>query len=85
MQKGHIAGVTAEDIAAAFEGPAVVVNKVFLTTSDSGARLTFVETTPMGKAIFRSAVFMTHSELMSLRGLIDSMRLHVEPAQGAVQ
>ncbi|MFA5955643.1 hypothetical protein [Hyphomicrobium sp.] len=65
--------VTPQEMDASFVHPAPICNRVLLTMSSLGGRLSFLELSPNGEAHFRSAVFMTLDGLLSLQELIRTM------------
>jgi hypothetical protein len=66
---------TREEMLAAFSGPAVFANKVYLSLVGPNARLAFTELTqPDLKPVFRSAVLMTINDLFALQDAIENLR-----------
>ena len=65
--------VSQQELDVAFGHPAPMSNRVLLTLSGSGGRLSFLELAPNGTPHFRGAVFLNYGELVGLRTLIGSM------------
>ncbi len=68
----QVTGISEQELREIVEGPAVYVNKVYVTAQGAVARLTFAEAGPQG-VHFRSAVLMTIGDLISLRDVISSV------------
>lgn len=70
--------VTDEDMEAIYSGPAVFVNKTFLTGLGVNTRLTFVEV-GAGRARFRAAVSMANEHLIELHQLLSrTLAIHLK-------
>lgn len=63
--------VSEEDLRAAFSGPAVRSNKIFLSMTEGGVRLAFMEQHgDVVLPVFRAAVLLSFQDALSLRDLI---------------
>ena len=73
------ASVPDEELRGAFSGAAVRSNKIYLSITDSGVRIAFME--QHGNAvppIFRSAVILSFADAFSLRDLIARQLAQIE-------
>lgn len=65
------------DLAAAFEGPAISVNRIIVNLSGNGVRLSFCEQeTPEGQIHHRAAVLLSFPDALEAGRLLVSM---IEP------
>lgn len=69
-----VAPVAAAEIEKAFQTPAILVNKAYLTLSGPNARLSFVEIAPNGTPLPRAAIAMTIADLFALHDAIGALR-----------
>jgi hypothetical protein len=68
-----------EDLREIFSGPAVQANRVFLTMTGAGARLTFTEIFPdFSGPLFRAAVLLSYPDALALRDLITRQLADIE-------
>jgi hypothetical protein len=63
--------LTEEEIRTSFSGPAVHSNKMLLTMTPAGARLTFMEHSTDVAAQFRSAVLLSIHDAIALKNLLE--------------
>jgi len=78
--------VPEEELRMSFSGPAVHANKMYVTVMESGVRLTFAETRGLEvPPVFRSAVFLSFSEALSLRDLLSRQLSGFEMAMEEIQ
>ncbi|MBU1336567.1 MAG: hypothetical protein KJ944_05540 [Alphaproteobacteria bacterium] len=75
--------VSLEDVKAAYEGPAVSVNRFISIPTSGGFRVAFLEFFDEGYAPeFRSAVHLSYSDMVSLRDLLTAQIERAESAGG---
>ena len=78
-----IEAVTPVEMKMALSGPALYTNKIYLTRTELGCRMTFAETQDHQDPEFRSAVFMTWKDFLSFKELIKDIdvKMTQEPIQ----
>lgn len=71
---------TLDDASAAFEGPAVLSNRFFVSVSDAGVRIAFCEKWGQeNPTLFRTAVTMGYADAIDLHKLLKKMLQDIEP------
>jgi hypothetical protein len=69
-----------DDLQIVFSGPAVAANKIFVTLSSAGIRLTFTEQrNPKVAPVFRTAALVSIPDAISLRDLLSKVLREIEP------
>ena len=78
--------VSDEELKAAFSGPAVHSNKIYLSMIEGGVRISFMER--YGSAVppvFRSAVMLSFQDAFSLRDLIARQLAQIEGLEAGLK
>jgi len=67
-----------EEVNAAYDVPAVFINRFAVTLNDSGVRLSFGENNPKGVSKYRSAIQMSPFHAWELRNALTTILERVE-------
>ena len=69
-----------DELDQAFGGPAPYANKVYVTVSNFGVRLAFIETGSAGKDYFRTGVYLDAPDAENLKDLLNRAFEGLEPS-----
>ncbi len=76
-----VRGLSEQELELAYSGPAMAANRLFVTITPSGVRITFAEQTGPGKpAHFRTAVIMSIQDGIALRDVLSKTLKDAEAA-----